>query len=70
MKNGLMGFVYDVEWYEDGEGSNTWICECGFAFQLTNGDDPIQNGMKFCPGCGNRITITEEYEIVSIKDQS
>ena len=58
--------VEPVEWYEDGEGTNSWVCECGFMFQLTNDEDPISNGMNFCPGCGNRIVLVKEYEVVPI----
>lgn len=57
-----------VEWYEDGEDTNSWVCECGFMFQLTNDEDPISNGMNFCPGCGNRIVLVKEYEVVPIDE--
>ena len=46
----MMGelYVYDVE-------SNTWKCSvCGLRWTLNDGT-PKENGMKYCPKCGNRI---------------
>jgi hypothetical protein len=41
------------EWTPNGEGQ--WDTSCEGMFEISNGDTPTQNGMKFCCYCGLRL---------------
>ena len=44
-------------WYEAGEGSETWVTECGKLF-VTIESTLSDNDITFCPFCGKPI---DEY---------
>jgi hypothetical protein len=45
------------EWHLDDDEANAWESSCDDVFYFENGD-PHQNGMKFCPFCGKRLTLS------------
>ena len=42
-------------WYDESEWK--WEGQCGAAWQFTD-DGPVENEMRFCPGCGRAVAIT------------
>jgi hypothetical protein len=43
------------EWKHD-ESEWKWEGQCGAAWQFTD-DGPVENEMRFCPGCGRRVEV-------------
>ena len=43
-------------WFTTGDG--VWEATCGFAWELTNEEGPIENGMCFCPNCGGELCVS------------
>ena len=49
----------EIAWFGDPE---YWECsECQYAWVINTGT-PFENGMKFCPSCGARITEEVPYK--------
>jgi len=49
------------EWRLEDDDYAVWDSDCGMEF-LFNDDGPVENNFAFCPGCGNRLVVSQREE--------
>lgn len=57
----LLAKLEKCTWFQEDEGSDIWVSDCGGLFTLNEGS-PADNDLKYCCWCGKSI-VSEPYVV-------